>query len=332
MSTDDDVRPDPARPVAPAHGAENAKHSKNAEDSAVEPSTARGPGSPRVGVLGLGSMGLPMAEHLLRAHGSLTVHSRTPKPQLTEQGARWAQTPRELAEAVDAILVMLPDLPDLEPLLGGEDGLLASAGELLLMIGSTCSSVQVRELGERLAAESGGRVRVVDCPVSGGEDGAQAGTLAIMLGGTEDDAAEAARLLAPCGNPVRLGPLGAGEVAKSCNQMIVSATALALGEVTVLAERSGLDLGTLFELLQGGYAGSNLMASRREKFVTGDDSPSGVAKYMVKDLRFAGEIAEATGTHGALLPALRAAFDELVEAGLGDRDLATTRRFTEQRG
>lgn len=316
MSTDDDVRTDPTDPA------------RAAEDSSA---TGSASGTPRVGVLGLGSMGLPMAEHLLRAHGSLTVHSRTPKPQLTAQGARWAQTPRELAEAVDAVLVMLPDLPDLEPLLGGEDGLIAPATELLLMIGSTSSSVQVRELGERLAAETDGRVRVIDCPVSGGEDGAQAGTLAIMLGGAEADTDEASRLLAPCGNPVRLGPLGAGEVAKSCNQMIVSATALALGEVTVLAERSGLDLATLFELLQGGYAGSNLMASRREKFVTGDDSPSGVAKYMVKDLRFAGEIAEATGTHGALLPALRAAFDELVEAGLGDRDLATTRRFTEQR-
>lgn len=320
MSTDDTVRPGPADPTVPAREPEGPS------------ATGSASGAPRVGVLGLGSMGLPMAGNLLRAHGSLTVHSRTPKPQLTEQGARWVETPRELAEAVDAVLVMLPDLPDLEPLLGGEDGLLAADGDLLLMIGSTSSSVQVRELGERLASETHGRVRVVDCPVSGGEDGAQAGTLAIMLGGTEDDADAAARLLAPCGNPVRLGPLGAGEVAKSCNQMIVSATALALGEVTVLAERSGLDLETLFGLLQGGYAGSNLMASRREKFVTGDDSPSGVAKYMVKDLRFAGEIAEATGTHGALLPALRAAFDELVDAGLGDRDLATTRRFTEQRG
>jgi 2-hydroxy-3-oxopropionate reductase len=331
MSTDDDVRPDPALPVASADDSGLARTAKGSEESPAGSSTIPRSDSPRVGVLGLGSMGLPMAEHLLRAHGSLTVHSRTPKPQLTAQGARWAETPRELAEAVDAVLVMLPDLPDLEPLLGGEDGLLAPEGELLLMIGSTSSSVQVRELGERLVTETDGRVRVVDCPVSGGEDGAQAGTLAIMLGGSEADTDEAARLLAPCGNPVRLGPLGAGEVAKSCNQMIVSATALALGEVTVLAERSGLDLGTLFELLQGGYAGSNLMASRREKFVTGDDSPSGVAKYMVKDLRFAGEIAEATDTHGALLPALRAAFDELVEAGLGDRDLATTRRFTEQR-
>ena len=138
----------------------------------------------------------------------------------------------------------------------------------------------------------------------------------------------AARLLAPCGTPVRLGPLGAGEVAKACNQLVVGATALALGEVTVLAERSGIDLETLFDVLGGGYAGSAFLRARREKFTTGDDSPSGVAKYMVKDLRFAAETAEATGTEGALLPALRAAYDELVDAGLGDLDLAATRRFT----
>ncbi|MFE5776924.1 NAD(P)-dependent oxidoreductase [Brachybacterium sp. NPDC056505] len=307
MSHDDTVRPDPSATAQPSSPA-------------------------RVGVLGLGAMGLPMAEHLLAAHGALTIHSRTPKQQLVDQGARWVGTPRELAEASDAVLVMLPDLPELEALLEGADGLLAGAGELLVMIGSTSSSIGVRALDERLRANTEGRVRLVDCPVSGGEDGARAGTLSIMLGGEQADTDRAAALLALCGTPVRLGPLGAGEVAKSCNQMIVSATALALGEVTVLAERSGLDLDTLFDVLQGGYAGSNLTASRREKFVTGDDSPSGVAKYMVKDLRFAGEIAEATGTRGALLPALRAAFDELVEAGLGDRDLATTRRFTEQRG
>lgn len=280
-----------------------------------------------VGVVGLGAMGRPMADRLLAAHGRLVIHARRPQPELLAAGASWAETPRELASRVDVLLMMLPDLPPFEAMLDGPEGLLADAGDLLILIGSTSSAPAVRALAERVGRQTAGRVRVVDCPVSGGEDGAIAGTLSIMLGGDPDDAAVAADVLAPCGTPVLLGPLGAGEVAKACNQLVVSATIMALGEATVLAERSGLDLDALWSLLSGGYAGSRLLDSRREKIVTGDDSPSGIAQYMVKDLGFAADIAEATGTSPVLLPTLRAAFDELVAAGLGDRDIAVSRRF-----
>lgn len=283
----------------------------------------------RLGVWGLGAMGEPMAQHLLDARGELTVHARRERPRLTKAGATWAPTARELGAATDAVLVMLPDLPQLEEHLDGPDGLLAGIGEreFLLLIGSTSSPVGVRELAHRLPSG----IRVVDCPVSGGEDGAKAGRLSIMLGGSPDDTELAAALLAPCGTPVRLGPLGAGEVAKACNQMVVAATILALGEATELAARSDVDPAALWALLGGGYAGSNLLESRREKLVSGDDSPSGVAAYMVKDLRFAADIADATDTRPALLPALRASFDEIVERGLGQRDIAVTRRFTAER-
>lgn len=284
-----------------------------------------------VGIIGLGAMGRPVADRLLAAHGTLHIHARRPQPELIAAGATWADTPRELAAAVDVLVTFLPDLAQLEELLHGDDGVMADAGDLLILIGSTSSAPAVRALAERLGAESGGRVRVVDCPVSGGVDGATAGTLSIMLGGSPDDAAIAASVLAPCGRPVLLGPLGAGEVAKACNQLVVAATILALGEATVLADRSGLDLDALWTLLGGGYAGSNLLESRKHKLVTGDDSPSGMAQYMVKDLRFAADIAAATGTAPALLPALRAAFDGIVEAGLGDRDIAVARRFVASR-
>ena len=286
-----------------------------------------------VGMIGLGSMGAPVAKRILAARGELVIHARRPQPELVEAGATWSATPRELAARVDVLLSLLPDLPELEALLDGEDGLLAGAGDLLILIGSTSSAPAVRDLAERLHAQTDGRVRVVDCPVSGGEDGAKAGTLSIMLGGDDpDDVALAADVLAPCGTPVHLGPLGAGEVAKACNQLVVSATILALGEATVLADRSGLDLDRMWRLLAGGYAGSRLLETRRDKLVSGDDSPSGMAKYMVKDLGFASDIAAATGTQAALLPALRAAFDEIVDAGLGERDISVTRRLTAQRG
>lgn len=283
----------------------------------------------RLGVWGLGAMGEPMARHLLEARGTVTVHARRERPSLTAAGAVWAPTARDLGAATDAVLVMLPDLPQLEENLDGPDGLLAGVGErdYLILIGSTSSPVGVRALSERLPDG----IRVTDCPVSGGEDGAKAGTLSIMIGGEPADTDLAAELLAPCGTPVRLGPLGAGEVAKACNQMVVAATILALGEATELAARSGVDPAALWDLLGGGYAGSNLLRSRRDKLVAGDDSPSGIAEYMVKDLRFAADIAGATDTRPALLPALRTAFDEIVERGLGDRDIAVTRRFTAER-
>src|SRR5690606_2518487 len=121
------------------------------------------------------------------------------------------------------------------------------------------------------------------------------------------------------------------QVAKACNQLVVSATILALGEATVLADRSSIDLDRMWSLLAGGYAGSRLLEARHSKLVTGDDSASGMAKYMVKDLRFAADIAAGTGTDAVLLPALRAAFDEIVDRGLGDRDISVTRRLVAER-
>lgn len=298
------------------------------DDASSTPSPARA----RLGVIGLGSMGEPMAGHLLAAHGALVVHSRSRKESLIAAGATWADTPRELAEQVDAVLVMLPDLPQLAPMLEGADSLLAAGTELLLMIGSTSSPRGVRELADRLVGETGGRVRLVDVPVSGGEAGAREGRLSIMAGGESADVERACTLLEPCGTVRHLGPLGAGEVAKACNQMIVGATMMAIAEATVLAERSGIAPADLFEVLAGGYAGSTLLADKRDKLVAGDYSPGGIAAYMTKDLGFAADVAEDTGTSPALLGALRGAYDELVAAGLGEEDLSVARRFVAERG
>ncbi len=286
-----------------------------------------------IGVIGLGAMGEPMVRRLLAAGQPVVVTGRSARPALVAAGAVWAESPRELAARAGAVLSMLPDLPELEHALDGPEGMLARLGgtELLLLVGSTSSATGVRALADRLAAATDRRVHVADCPVSGGVDGAEAGSLSIMLGGDAVDAARAATLLAPCGRAVHLGPLGAGEVAKACNQLVVAATITALGEATVLAERSGLDLEAMWTLLSGGYAGSNLLESRRDKLVRGDDSPSGIARYMIKDLGFAADVAVATGTDPALLPTLRAFFDEIVERGHGERDIAVSRRVIAER-
>lgn len=288
-----------------------------------------------VGVIGLGAMGAPMTANLLQRSGvSVRITGRVKDKYLAliESGAQWHDTARSLASGCDVVLLMLPDLPEVKAVLAGPDGLLAAApDDLLLIISSTSSPTGVRELADRLADQTEGAVKVVDAPVSGGVDGAVAGTLSIMVGGADADVARALPVLSACGTPIHLGPLGAGEVAKACNQMIVSATILALGEAAVLADRSGLDLAKLFDLLGGGYAGGRLLATRGDRIVNQDYSPSGVAKYMVKDLSFATAVAEATDTHPALLPALSSAFNELVARGLGDYDISVARRFVEER-
>ncbi|MGM1030271.1 MAG: NAD(P)-dependent oxidoreductase [Actinomycetota bacterium] len=286
-----------------------------------------------IGVLGLGAMGEPMVRRLLAAGRPVVITGRSARPALVAAGAVWAASPRELAARAGTVLSMLPDVPELELALEGPDGLLAGMGdgELLVLVGSTSSATGVRALAERLADATEGRARVADSPVSGGVDGAEAGSLSIMLGGDAADAARASELLSPCGRAVHLGPLGAGQVAKACNQLVVAATITALGEATVLADRSGLDLEAMWTLLGGGYAGSNLLESRRDRLVHGDDAPSGIARYMIKDLGFAADVAAATGTNPALLPTLRAFFDEIVERGHGERDIAVARRVIAER-
>jgi 2-hydroxy-3-oxopropionate reductase len=155
--------------------------------------------------------------------------------------------------------------------------------------------------------------------------------LSIMVGGDTDAVAAAIPVLAACGRPVHLGPLGAGQVAKACNQMIVAATVLALGEAAVLADRSGINVGQLFELFGGGYAASRILETRGPRVIAEDYSPSGVAKYLLKDLRYAADVAEDTATRTALLPTLKSAFEDLVRSGLGESDMAVTRRYIEQR-
>jgi len=288
----------------------------------------------RVGLIGLGAMGWPMARNLIAAGVRVGLTGRTPAKAaaLVEAGAMWHDSPRSVAAASDVIVLMLPDLPEVEAVLDGPDGILAaSPRDLVLVISSTSSPDGVRGLHRRLAEETDGAVRVVDAPVSGGTDGAEAGTLSIMIGGAEPDVARALPVMAACGRPVHLGPLGAGQVAKACNQMIVASTILALGEAAVLADRSGLNLRVLFDLLGGGYAGSRILSTRGERLVAEDYSPSGPAKYMVKDLDFATAIAAATDSNPVLLPAVKAAFDELVARGLGDLDIAVTRRFIGER-
>ncbi|PPF21846.1 NAD(P)-dependent oxidoreductase [Rathayibacter rathayi] len=283
----------------------------------------------QAGFVGLGRMGAPMARSLVAAGIPLGITARPASADRARRAvpeAQWHDGARSLAAASDVLIVMVPGLPELDELLAGEEGVLAAESDVVLAV---CSSVSASGLRERAQRHPG--LRLVDAPVTGGIEGAEASTLSIMVGGAEEDVARALPVLSACGTAVHLGPLGSGDVAKACNQLIVAATMTGIAEAAVIAERSGLDLDTFLTLLQGGYAGSRVLETKRAALVSRDYTPTGIASYMSKDLRAAADEAEATGTSAPLLATLRTVFRDLLDAGLGEEDLAVVHRFVAER-
>ncbi|WP_040157413.1 NAD(P)-dependent oxidoreductase [Nigerium massiliense] len=289
------------------------------------------------GFIGVGTMGRPMARHVLAAaqpDDRVVLNALSPNglEELLDAGARYASNAREVAQQCDVVVYMVPTMADIRGTLDGPDGLLAglTPAPLLLIVSSTCSSAEVRDLARDLDEATGGRIAVVDAPVSGGAEGAEAGTLSVMVGGADADATRAVGLLSATGRAVHLGPLGAGQIAKACNQLIVAAEVVANAEAAVLAERSGMDVSLLFDLLLDGYATSRIMEVKSPRFIAHDHSPSGPAKFLVKDLRAFAEEAERVGMTTFSVEPLRAVFTGLTQAGLGDQDSSVVQAYIEQ--
>lgn len=291
-----------------------------------------------VGFIGLGTMGSPMARHILAGLAPddalvLNDHTDEKARPLLAQGARWAATARELAADCDLVICMVPAIQHVREVCEGPDGLLAGLQHpVTLVVCSSVAATDVRELDASLTEASGGLLHVVDAPVSGGQVGAVAGTLSIMVGGADDLVAPVLEVLNLTGTAVHLGPLGAGEVAKACNQAIVAATITAIAEASVVAERSGLDVGQMFDLLQGGYAGSAVLKDKASRFATKDYSPSGPLWFWVKDLKAYLAEAEATGTDSLVVGPILAVVESLVEAGRGEADTAVIQEWVERGG
>ena len=285
-----------------------------------------------VGFIGLGRMGLPMAGHIQKqgASGRLTLLDRFPErlSELVAGGAEVAGDAREVARNSDLVILMVPAIGDIDALLEGPDGLIAGVSEpTVLVVSSTVAPQDVRDLATRLGAASNGLLQVVDAPVSGGEAGATAGTLSIMVGGDEEPATRAIEVLEACGSPVLCGPLGAGEVVKACNQMVVGITMAALSEAALIAEGAGVDTKLMYTMLANGWGGSAVLNAKREKVEQRDYTNSGAAKFMVKDLKIALGEASATGRTLPLSSQALEIYQGLTEAGLGDDDLAVVHKY-----
>jgi 2-hydroxy-3-oxopropionate reductase len=192
---------------------------------------------------------------------------------------------------------------------------------------SSVSPSAVKEFGARVGAASGGNAVVVDAPVSGGTKGAMEGTLAIMVGAGEEDFTRLRPLFGAMGTTVRrMGTLGSGSLAKACNQLIVGTTTAALAEAAELAERSGLDVAALYEVLAGGLAGSRVLDVVGPRLAAKDYVPTGPAKFMHKDLSFVLESAAAVHAAVPMAAAGVELYAELKRQGLGDQDLAVVRQ------
>ncbi|MFJ8467526.1 NAD(P)-dependent oxidoreductase [Streptomyces swartbergensis] len=241
-----------------------------------------------VGFLGLGAMGLPMAANLARTGFDVIAWNRS-RPALETAGAagcRTAADPAEVAAAAPVVITMLPDLPQVEALLQAQDGLLAPGERAMdtLVVMGTVSPVRVRALADELTARG---VTVVDAPVSGGVDRAVQGTLSIMAGAGPAAYDRVLPYLTAMGGTVRrMGDIGAGSLTKACNQLVVAGTLVSLAEAVLLAERGGLDTEALLDVLAGGLARSEVLAQKRHHLATSDFTPSGPARYLLKDLGF----------------------------------------------
>lgn len=212
---------------------------------------------PSLAFAGIGLMGLPMSRRLLAAGYPLTVWNRSPEKcaPLAEQGARVAARPADLCEA-DIVMLCLADTAAVREVVLGSEGIVERArpGQLLVDF-SSAEPAATREMAAELEARTG--MRWVDAPVSGGTPGAEAGTLAIMAGGREEDVERIRPVLAHLGQRLtRMGEVGAGQVTKVCNQMIVACNALVIAEVVALAEKAGVDSGLIAPALAGGFADS----------------------------------------------------------------------------
>lgn len=213
---------------------------------------------PRIAFAGIGLMGLPMTRRLLAAGFPLTVWNRTPDkcPPLLELGARRAETPAELCAEADILMLCLADTAVVREVVFGPGGVVegARAGQVLVDF-SSLEPAATREMAAELERRTG--VHWIDAPVSGGTPGAEAGTLAIMAGGREEDMERVRPVLAHLGQRLtRMGEVGAGQVTKVCNQMIVACNALVIAEVVALAEKAGVDASLLAPALAGGFADS----------------------------------------------------------------------------
>lgn len=273
-----------------------------------------------LGYIGLGLMGLPMVKRLLAAGHGITVWNRSPHKlaEAVAAGARAATRPADVAEACDIVFMCLTDAAAVEQVVFGAGGLAGSAGEGRIVVDfSSIHPEATRDIAARLRAANG--MAWIDAPVSGGTRGAAEGTLAVMAGGAAEDIARVRPFVgAMARNFTHMGPLGAGQTTKLCNQIIAGCTMAVLAEAARLAVNAGIDAERLPEALKGGFADSiplQLFVPRMVKAI--HDPPLGAGVTMLKDLDTVLDVARKSKTP-VPMTGLAAQLFRMLQASRGD--------------
>lgn len=280
----------------------------------------------------MGTMGAPMARHLLDAGHQVTVHNRTRERELplAELGATRCESPAAAARDADAVLTCVSDSPDLEQVIFGPGGIAETIPQGAIVVDcSTVSPAVTAQLAARLAEQG---VGMVDAPVSGGSEGAERGTLTVFAGGDPDHVQRATPLLeAFSGRITHLGPPGAGQLGKAVNQVMIAGTYAGVAEGIALAEKAGLPLDELVEALSGGAAGSWVLTNRSGNMIR-DNYPLGFKLALHrKDLGIALDEAGRVGLELDISKLVAGQEDALIDEGFGDEDVSAVARAAKRR-
>ena len=274
----------------------------------------------KIGFIGLGIMGKPMAQHLLKAGFSVAVLEKNKSAaELVAGGAQSFPSNKSIAEHADVVITMLPNSPEVEAVVLGKDGLIEGMkkGSLLIDM-SSISPATAKKIHEALQLKG---VDALDAPVSGGQVGAESASLSIMVGGSEAAFARALPLFQLMGkNIVHIGDAGAGQMTKACNQMIVGMTIQAVAEAFTLAKKAGVNLEKMREVLLGGFAQSRILDLHGKRIIEGNYKPGFKVKLQRKDMNIALETGRELSVplYGSALVASH--MDALIAQGNGDLD------------
>ncbi|HRU32303.1 MAG TPA: 2-hydroxy-3-oxopropionate reductase [bacterium] len=285
----------------------------------------------KIGFIGLGIMGKPMAKNLMRAGYSLIVYdiNKEPVKELMSLGAEGGSSPKDVAERTDIIITMLPDSPQVKDVILGENGVLEGArrGAIIIDMSSIAPAVS-KEVA--IKAEEKG-VEFLDAPVSGGEPKAIDGTLAIMVGGKKEVLDRCYDILNKMGSSITLcGEAGAGNITKLANQIIVALNIAAMSEALVLGTKAGVDPEIIYKAIRGGLAGSTVLDAKVPKVLARDFSPGFKIDFHIKDLKNAISTAHEVGVPLPLTSQIMEILQALKVDGKGLSDHSAVIQFYEE--
>lgn len=266
----------------------------------------------RIALMGTGLMGFPMSQNLLRAGHDLTVWNRNAEraQPLVSEGAAMAVSPADAVADAEFVITMLADGYATATIVEDPAVLAALKPGTVWIEMSSAKPEHARSQAEGLSKLG---VRHLDAPVSGGTKGAEAATLAIMVGGPEETFTTAKQVLTAMGNPVHVGPSGTGQLSKLANQTIVAVTISAVAEAMLLVEQGGADPAAVRLALKGGFADSTILQQHGQRMTDGNFEPGGLTKFQVKDLNNTLDEAAALGLELPATETVRDRFQDFID-------------------